>query len=63
LKTVARCISGYLVLSGFDGMFGWDAHTSPDPATGGYTMFTLHGAEGDEVACGAIFSIITCAPG
>jgi predicted enzyme related to lactoylglutathione lyase len=34
----------------YNGMFGWDAHTSPDPATGGYTMFTLHGTEGDEVA-------------
>ncbi|WP_344821008.1 VOC family protein [Actinocorallia longicatena] len=34
----------------YAGLFGWDARTPPDPATGGYTMFTLGGAEGHEVA-------------
>ncbi|MCP2294756.1 hypothetical protein APR11_001163 [Nocardia amikacinitolerans] len=31
-------------------LFGWQANTSPDPQYGGYTMFTLGGAEGHEVA-------------
>lgn len=35
----------------YGGLFGWQAHTSPDPQTGGYTMFTLgDGAERNEVA-------------
>ncbi|WP_431966389.1 VOC family protein [Nocardia sp. bgisy134] len=31
-------------------LFGWHAQTSPDPQYGGYTMFTLEGAEGHEVS-------------
>ena len=27
----------------YGGLFGWEAHTSPDPAAGGYTMFVLRG--------------------
>lgn len=34
----------------YGGLFGWQSHTSPDPAAGGYTMFTLGGLEGHEVA-------------
>ncbi|MEV6066392.1 VOC family protein [Nocardia sp. NPDC052001] len=31
-------------------LFGWQANSSPDPQYGGYTMFTLAGTEGNEVA-------------
>ncbi|MEV0293560.1 VOC family protein [Nocardia sp. NPDC050710] len=31
-------------------LFGWHANVSPDPQYGGYTMFTLEGTEGHEVA-------------
>jgi uncharacterized protein len=38
----------------YGGLFGWDAHTSPDPAAGGYTFFTmadtLGGINGHELA-------------
>jgi len=27
----------------YAGLFGWEAHTSPDPEAGGYTMFVLDG--------------------
>ena len=27
----------------YTGLFGWEAHTAPQPEAGGYTMFTLHG--------------------
>ncbi len=26
-------------------LFGWEGHTTPDPAAGGYTIFTLHGKQ------------------
>jgi predicted enzyme related to lactoylglutathione lyase len=38
----------------YGGLFGWDAHTIQDPATGGYTFFTMAdtigGTEGHELA-------------
>jgi uncharacterized protein len=34
----------------YTGLFGWEAHTSPDPQAGGYTLFTLSGGEGKEIA-------------
>jgi predicted enzyme related to lactoylglutathione lyase len=38
----------------YGGLFGWDAHTSPDPDAGGYTLFTmadtLGGIQGHELA-------------
>lgn len=34
----------------YGALFGWEAHTSPDPEAGGYTFFTLPGGDGNEVA-------------
>ncbi|HEY7485087.1 MAG TPA: VOC family protein [Streptosporangiaceae bacterium] len=34
----------------YGALFGWEAHTSPDPQAGGYTFFTLPGGEGKELA-------------
>jgi predicted enzyme related to lactoylglutathione lyase len=34
----------------YGGLFGWEAHTSPDPQAGGYTFFTLAGTQGNEIA-------------
>lgn len=35
----------------YGGLFGWTAHTCPDPEAGAYTIFTLgNGMEGNEVA-------------
>jgi predicted enzyme related to lactoylglutathione lyase len=38
----------------YGGLFGWDAHASPDPGAGGYTFFTMAdtigGTEGHELA-------------
>jgi predicted enzyme related to lactoylglutathione lyase len=34
----------------YSGLFGWEAHTAPDPEAGGYTFFTFHGGQGKEIA-------------
>jgi predicted enzyme related to lactoylglutathione lyase len=34
----------------YGGLFGWHGHESPDPESGAYTMFSLPGTEGHEVA-------------
>jgi len=33
----------------YGGLFGWEAHASPDPAAGGYTFFTLGPASPAEI--------------
>ncbi|MFI0352047.1 VOC family protein [Actinomadura sp. 9N407] len=45
----------------YGGLFGWQGHTSPDPATGGYTMMTL-GAGGTGPVAALMPHVVTGQP-